>query len=164
MRLSSRGWNNVLIFASLFMIVLFNTTHQKLIEGDSDTRRASLVAEQAIIQVIDYSGVKLERIGANWRVQSSLELPAVNAQELVSNWQGLMFEVLTSEPELSANSYSLPVLVNAIGVDSQLIFLIHIEPESGLVYFHNKIDNSWQLGSLNELLSLVPSNLIQEVK
>jgi len=165
MRLSTRGWNNVLIFASLFMIVLFNTTHQKLIVGDDDIEKQTLVPEQAIIQVVDYSGIKLERIGADWRVQSSLSIQQqINPNELVNNWQNMTFEVLSAEPELSAQAYSLPVLVQAIGLESQLVFVIYVEPESGLVYFHNKINDLWQLGSVSELMLIVPPKLLREVE
>lgn len=162
MRLSNRGWNNVLIFATLFMIILFNTTHQKFVAGEDDIERQPLVPEQAIIQVIDYSGVKLERIGSNWRVQSALEdLPEINAEQLVANWQAMQFEFIASEPDLAANSYSLPVLIQAIGLESQLIYLIHIEPDSELVYFHNKVSQQWQVGVSSDLASLMPSSLFK---
>ena len=165
MRLSNRGWNNVLIFATLFMIVLFNTTHQKFVAGDDDIERQSLVPETAIIQVIDYSGVRLERIGSNWRVQSALDdLPELNSQQLVANWQSMQFEFITSEPDLSANSYSLPVLIQAIGLDSQLLFMVHIEPDSQLVYFHNKVTQKWQIGVLNDLVQLMPEPLFTRSK
>ena len=165
MRLSNRGWNNVLIFATLFMIILFNSTHQKFVEGDSDTEYLPLVPAQAIIQVIDYSGIKLERIGSNWRVQSAIEpLPEVDADALVTNWQSVTFQTLASRPELSVSAYSLPVLVQALGLDSQLIFLIHVEPESGLVYVHNKLSDAWWIGSSEQLPQLVPSTLLKESK
>lgn len=160
MRLSNRGWNNVLIFATLFMILLFNTTHQKFVAGDDDTERQPLVPASAIIQVIDYSGVKLERIGSNWRVQSALDdLPELNSEQLVDNWQSMQFEFIAAEPDLAANSYSLPVLIQAIGLDSQLLFMVHIEPDSELVYFHNKVTQKWQIGVLSELVQLMPEPL-----
>lgn len=165
MRLTKRGWNNVLIFSTLFMILLFNTTHQKFVEGEGVAEKRPLIAAEAIIQVIDYSGIKLERIGSNWRVQSVIEGdPNAAPEQLVQAWQSLTFETLSELPELSANSYSLPVLVQAIGLDSQQIFVVYIEPDSGLAYFHNKILDVWQLGSIRDVKLLVPLALLKEVE
>lgn len=163
MRLTKRGWNNVLIFATLFMIVLFNSTHQKFVEGDNSIEKASLIPADAIIQVIDYSGVKFERIGSNWRTQSAVTgVEELNAEQIVTNWQSLPLERLANSPEISANSYSLPVLVQAIGLDSQQIFIIHVDVGAGLVYLHNKVNGNWYLSSLNELPLFVPSVLLKE--
>lgn len=165
MRLTKRGWNNVLIFATLFMIVLFNSTHQKFVAGDEDSEKLPLVSADAIIQVVDYSGIKFERIGSNWRIQSAIETEQnAEPEQMVNFWQTLMFETLPNVPDLSVDSYSLPVLVQAIGLDSQQVFIIHIEPTSGLVYFHNKVSDLWWLGSVNELQQLVPAILLKEAK
>lgn len=165
MRLTKRGWNNVLIFSTLFMILLFNTTHQKFVEGEGVAEKQPLIAAEAIIQVIDYSGIKFERIGSNWRVQSALEGELnIIPEQLVQAWQSLTFEILAESPELSATSYSLPVLVQAIGLDSQQIFVVYLEPSSGLAYFHNKVLDVWQLGAIQEVKLLVPPVLLKEVE
>ena len=165
MRLTKRGWNNVLIFATLFMILLFNTTHQKFVEGDREIEKLPLIPAEAIVQVVDFSGVKLERIGSNWRIQSAVDgINDENPELIVKRWQTVLFETLPNAPELSAESYSLPVLVQAIGLDSQQVFMVHVEPTSGLVYFHNKVSNRWQIGSTNDLVQLVPVVLLKEVK
>lgn len=67
-KLTRKGWNNVLIFASLFMILIFNGAHQTLM-GDSDEvgDNLTLFPAEQILLTLDMPGYSIERIGKAWR-------------------------------------------------------------------------------------------------
>ncbi|PAJ74123.1 hypothetical protein CJF42_12025 [Pseudoalteromonas sp. NBT06-2] len=84
-RLSKKGWNNVLIFSMLIMIFLFNGLHHKIIDTESDDIIQSILKEQSYILTIEYPLYKIERIGTGWRSNSQLTGPQIF--ELSINWQ-----------------------------------------------------------------------------
>lgn len=163
--LSQRGWNNVLIFASLFMIILFNSTHQKLFEGDNEDEKNTLIPDTGIIQLIDFSGLKFERIGANWRVQSAFDTKQqIQPEVYANNWQSLLLNTLPSAPVVSESVRSFPVLIQALGLDSQQIFLVYLDPDTDLAHIHNKVTQQWFVLNLAELNKLIPHVILPREK
>lgn len=103
MRLSKRGWNNVLIFASAFMILLFNGAHYKLLNRDSeplDSSVFSVLPEQSVVLTLDMPGVSVQRYGKSWRSEPDSGLSETQMQQLVSAWQHLQGSEL-SQVEMS---------------------------------------------------------------
>jgi len=84
-RLSKKGWNNVLIFSMLIMIFLFNGLHHKLIDAEADDVIQPLLKEQSYILTMEYPLFKIERIGTGWR--SNSQLTQMQISELLTNWQ-----------------------------------------------------------------------------
>lgn len=159
--LTQRGWNNVLIFASLFMIILFNSTHQKFVESEDETQKATLIKVDAIIQSMDFSGVKIERIGASWRVVSSFETSkTVDAEKVTSFWQQAQFEQLNEAPELLQQTAQYPVIIFAHGYEQAQIFEVMLEPQNDLAYVHHKSNGTWFVLNHSEALMLLPSSLL----
>lgn len=159
--LTQRGWNNVLIFASLFMIILFNSTHQKFTEGDKEVAQSSLIEAAAVIQSVDFSGIKLERIGANWRVLASVEIGGdVATQSIVQGWQSQQFTILESEPQLMASISRYPVIIFAHGYESAQLFEVILEPQTDLAYVLNKLTGQWFVMNHIEASQLIPKPLL----
>lgn len=84
-RLSKKGWNNVLIFSMLIMIFLFNGLHHKLIDAEADDVIQPLLKEQSYILTIEYPLFKIERIGTGWRSNSTLS--QIQISDLLTNWR-----------------------------------------------------------------------------
>ena len=159
--LSQRGWNNVLIFASLFMIILFNSTAEKFVNNETDTEQSTLIKSDAIIQSIDFSGIKLERVGASWRVMSELsEISNISSQSIANAWQHQKFEVLTQAPNLMDDISRFPVIIYAHGYDNVQIFEVIIEPLSDLAYVVNNNTKQWFILSIQHSTSLLPTQIL----
>lgn len=157
--LSQRGWNNVLIFASLFMIVLFNVTHQKFIaNGESDTM-TTLISPNSIIQSIDYSGLKFERLGAGWRTVSELPIDDTSANDFAQAWRSLLVKPLMSSPDTRQVDLNFPIAIYTTGSDQIWVFEILTTNDSA--YIQNKNSGQWHQITANDLSKLVPSFLIQ---
>lgn len=101
MGLSKRGWNNVLIFACMGMIIIFNLMGDKLIknaQGDI----VNVLPEQSIILTLEYPDVSIERLGRSWRVTPTNKLTNENAAKIINHWLSLSGEItLSSDSEES---------------------------------------------------------------
>lgn len=88
--LTQRAWNNVIIFAMLFMVYLFSISNELIIKNNDDDQVRFLFPEHSVIMQIKFSEVTLERIGQSWRTQGSDQWSMNSLQSLVHNWSKLI--------------------------------------------------------------------------
>ncbi|MFT4993581.1 MAG: hypothetical protein ACI965_000601 [Paraglaciecola sp.] len=90
-RLTQRGWNNVIIVSMLLLIVLFNTSSNFLTDSDADPDQARpLLPNNSVLMTLDFGSHKIERIGRGWRVvtdKGQALADQVALTERVNNWQ-----------------------------------------------------------------------------
>ncbi|WP_158768227.1 hypothetical protein [Paraglaciecola sp. L1A13] len=93
-RLTSRGWNNVLIISMLLLIIMFNLTGNIFSDSrPSDKVLEDLIPSGEVITSIDMGSTTLERVGRGWRL-----LPAEQGidnqvlSEAISHWQSAKLE------------------------------------------------------------------------
>jgi hypothetical protein len=85
MRLSQKGWNNVLIFGVLIIIFLFNFSHKLLLKPKVHER--TLINNDVIIVEIKTPDFSIKRDGRSWISQPNLGLSEHQLTLLVQNWQ-----------------------------------------------------------------------------
>lgn len=88
--LTQRAWNNVIIFAMLFMVYLFSISNKLIVQNNDDERLRFLLPEHSIIMQIDFAEVTLERIGQSWRTKGSDQWAMETLQSLIHNWGHLI--------------------------------------------------------------------------
>jgi hypothetical protein len=87
MRLSKRGWNNVLIFGVLIIVFLFNFSHKLLLKPKVHQR--TLISSEAMIVEIKTPDFSIKRVGRSWISEPNLGLSEHQLLLLVQNWQNL---------------------------------------------------------------------------
>ena len=92
MRLSRKGWNNVLIFSVLFIIFVFNFS-QKLTLSPKVHQR-SVIPENVTIVEIKTPDYQITRLGRSWQIKPALSLSEQQLNTLVNNWQYLKLKTL----------------------------------------------------------------------
>ncbi|MCP4324278.1 MAG: hypothetical protein GY951_17740 [Psychromonas sp.] len=85
MRLSKRGWNNVLIFGVLIIVFLFNFSHKLLLAPKVHQR--TVISNELIIVEIKTPDFIIKRSGRNWTSEPNLGLSEHQLALLVQNWQ-----------------------------------------------------------------------------
>lgn len=100
MRLSKRAWNNVLIFACLGMIIIFNLMSGKLIDN-AEGSIATILPEQSMILTLEYPNVSIERLGTSWRVNPSEFIQPADVERIMNTWLTMSGEIslATSDEE-----------------------------------------------------------------
>lgn len=96
MRLSRKGWNNVLIFAVLLVIFIFNFSHKLTLSPKVQQR--SVIDKSLTIVEIKTPDFKITRFGRTWKSEPNLGLSEQQLAQLVHNWQNLE---LTTQPAIS---------------------------------------------------------------
>lgn len=159
--LTQRGWNNVLIFASLFMIVLFNSTHQRFVSNDNDKVKRTLIESSSLLQNIDFNGLRFERIGAGWRTVSNLDLYSdVNPMSIIQHWAELPIETLENDPEINSSNTRFPITVDVIGKSRSQIFEFIIDNNAGVVYIFDHSAAQWMIVDQQHLTLYIPTVLL----
>ena len=87
MRLSKRGWNNVLIFGVLIIVFLFNFSHKLLLKPKVHQR--TLISNEVMIVEIKTPDFTIKRVGRSWVSEPNLGLSEHQLSLLVQNWQNL---------------------------------------------------------------------------
>lgn len=119
MRLSRKGWNNVLIFGVLFIIFIFNFGH-KLMLSPKVQQRAVIDKNLAIVEIKtpDY---KIKRSGRSWQSEPDLGLSEQQIAQLVHNWQNLK---LMTQP--TANSTISPYIIQIYTANQAQPFIVQL--------------------------------------
>lgn len=98
--LSQRGMNNVVIFAMLLMIALFNL-NAFLPEKDKPAR-LPLLAQDAYVTKITQDQFALERIGQQWR-QAGLTQPlTITPDEQYAAWMSAQLDIVDTPTDIDA--------------------------------------------------------------
>lgn len=117
--LSKRAWNNILIFAMLGLIVVFN--FDRLFPVDS-SNRAMLIAEHEFILSMQINELTFERIGTGWRVSapsldSIPDMQSESIDKLVNQWQKV--KLIRSSDSLEPNLTSSPPYIVSVWLAGQ---------------------------------------------
>jgi len=136
MRLSRKGWNNVLIFAVLLIIYIFNFSHKLTLSPKVQQR--AVISKNVTIVEIKTPDFKIKRSGRSWVSEPGLGLSAQQLAELVRNWQHLQLSTGPA-PESRISPYIIqiytadqeqPVIVQLLQQGDN--YLLQTEPEMSL--------------------------------
>jgi hypothetical protein len=100
MRLSKKGWNNVLIFGVLLVIFIFNFSQDLRLSSPVNTQ--SVISPDVTILEIQTPDYVISRNGRQWAQKPSVGLSSENLQQLVNNWQSVPLAVLTEQKLVSS--------------------------------------------------------------
>ena len=93
MRLSKRGWNNVLIFGVLLIIFIFNFSQQFRLSSTIPQR--TVISSDITIVEIETPDYIITRVGRKWESKPNIGLSSDNLQQIVNNWQTIPLDTLT---------------------------------------------------------------------
>ena len=119
MRLSRRGWNNVLIFGVLLIVFLFNFSH-KLTLSPKVHQRAVIDSNLTIVEIKtpDY---QITRLGRTWQSKPELGLSKQQLSSLVNNWQNLKLDT-----QLPVSNTVTPYTIQIYTADQDLPIIVQL--------------------------------------
>lgn len=106
MRLSRKGWNNVLIFGVLIIIFIFNFSHK--LRLSSDIQQRAVIRNDLTIVEIKTPDFKVIRAGRTWKSEPDLGLSKQQLASLVENWQNLELE---TRPAIKTDNSAYPIAI-----------------------------------------------------
>ena len=129
-RLSRKAWNNVIIFAMLLMIFLFNASNNFLTGSDNDQQSRGLLPEHSVLMTLQSNGRELQRIGTGWRVIPPAEIEQQKLQAVVTSWQT---SIMTSIQNPNPKAEPIVVVAWLAGQDKGLVFQLYQQQQDILV-------------------------------
>ncbi len=160
-RLSKKGWNNVLIFSCMFMILLFNYTSNMFSSNGDNTKAQPLLESGSMVQAIDFSGIELQRVGTGWRVLSKIPTATLDQPvAYIDTWINQPLEQITTSPMVLDSASSLPVAVWLAGQNEARLYKFVIDHQQQSVYVHDQTRNIWFALDYQHLSQFIPSVLL----
>lgn len=129
MRLSKRGWNNVLIFGVLLIIFIFNFSEK--LRLSSTIPQHTVISSDITIVEIETPDYIITRVGRKWESKPNIGLSSENLQHIVNNWQTIPLDTL-AEQNLPTSDFTLK-------------FFVTEQTQPIIVQLHQQADNQYIL-------------------
>ncbi|MCE2593998.1 hypothetical protein K6Y31_04110 [Motilimonas cestriensis] len=150
MKLSKKAWNNVLIFAVLGMIFIFNFSHKRMLNEEiSSPKQTTLLPSHSMILTMQGPDYTIERIGRSWRSRPDIGLAPEQLNKMMNAWLSEPLATLELPTgQLPVSQFSQVYQFWLAGVDEPVSLTLY-QLESGLVI------SNWQ----SQLLQLDELNI-----
>ena len=155
LRLSQKAWNNVVIFAMLFMVYLFTVSNNLLQDGDDGkAEKQPLFPPYSVIMSMDFGVARVDRIGQDWRVSGELSearsedlLPEL--QQIMDTWSNLEAIPFVAQPD------SPPYIVTILlaGEDKKRVYQVFQQGDDVLL----RLGADWYLAEEKNIGLLFPT-------
>lgn len=150
MKLSRTGWNNVIIFSVMTIILLINATNDKLFPNEKSVNNGErlILPQHGVILTlaIDFSEnqqVLLERVGRSWQLTAkgiTLEKTEQQIEQMMFAWQQSSGLVQAAEIMIDS-AQGVAVKIALAGESHVRTFILYPLDDQLLVY--QKKDNVW---------------------
>ena len=126
-RLSKKGWNNVLIISMLIMIFVFNSDLFNRTSSDEANVPVPIFGQNQVLLVADFGQFKIERIGNSWRQVGGAEISDISL--LAQTWTQLIGTPIESLEDLHSDPYI--VVLTFAGESNKRVTETFIEASGG---------------------------------
>lgn len=141
MKLSRTGWNNVIIFSVMMIILLINATNDRLFpEGESGSDKHILPEHSVILTLaINFSDnrqLTFERVGRAWQMTSQgilVDLSNQQIEQLMLAWQQSS-GLIQADDILVAGLQGIEVLINTATSKDELTYMLYPLVDQLLVF------------------------------
>jgi len=140
MKLSKTAWNNVIIFSVMIIILLINTTNERLFPEDNNSDELLLPEHSVVltlsVAVANNGSILFERVGRAWQMTSQgilLDLTNQQIEQMMFAWQ--QSSGLVQAADILVNGQEgIQVELSLAGVEQQQKFTLYPLIDQLLVY------------------------------
>jgi len=159
MKLSRTGWNNVIIFSVMIIIIFLNFTNNKLFSRNDDgvyTQDVAIFNDHAVILTLTINQqIKIERVGQTWRMTPT-KMKAQALEQMMQSWQQATGNTETLKYDLSKLT---AIRVTAILADEDKPQLVSLYPTQDQLLLFNHQKEQWLSLPLAIYYQLLPAEL-----
>lgn len=148
MKLSKTGWNNVIIFSVMAIIILINATNDRLFPKEENLSEQTILPEHSVILTLainyaDGSSALFERVGRTWQLTTQ----GVDIQKTDNQIEQMMFAWQQSTGLIQASEIiidgDIGVTVNiALAGESETRTLI-LYPLEDQLLIKKQLNSTW---------------------
>jgi len=145
MKLSKTAWNNVIIFSVMIIILLINSTNERLFPEGTDINDELLLPEHSVVLTLsialpDETSIVFERIARAWKMTSRgvlLDLTNQQIEQMVLAWQQGSGLVQAADIVIDGQE-GVEVTLSLAGVELEQTFILYPLSDQLLVYNQQK--------------------------
>jgi hypothetical protein len=160
-RLSKKGWNNVLIFSMLLMIMIFNGMHKKFNVGKVENAQVALLPENSLVLTLKFADIAVERIGQGWRTNPAVDLTNAQLVELMGHWKNQQVALQMDDSEAKVMTQGkMPayfIIAMLAGKLDGAVYAFY--PQLEEVWIHDQHLQRWLKAPIAILSTLIPDPL-----
>jgi hypothetical protein len=147
MKLSRTGWNNVIIFSVMIIILLINATNDRLYpEGESGSDRHVLPEHSVILTLVinfdENKQLTFERVGRAWQMTSQgllVDLSNQQIEQLMLAWQQSS-GLIQADDILVEGLQGIEVSISTAAIKDELVYMVYPLADQLLVFnLQNKL-------------------------
>lgn len=146
MKLSKTGWNNVIIFSVMSIILMINATNNKLFPDDQESKSERLILpEHSVILTmsIEYSSsqmIAFERIGRGWQLTAKgllVDKTEQQIDQMMFAWQQSVGLTQAAEVVID-NVEGIKVEINIAGQNKAYVYTLYPLNDQLLMHLHQE--------------------------
>jgi len=147
MKLSRTGWNNVIIFSVMTIILVINATNNKLFPNEESENKAEqlILPEHSVILTLSIElsksqRVLFERIGRSWQLTAKgvmLEKTEQQIEQMMFAWQQSSGLVQATDIVIDS-AQGIPVQIALAGHEQSKSFTLYPLDDQLLIYQHQE--------------------------
>jgi len=147
-QLSRRGWNNVLIFTVLAMMLVFQYSGKKLDGDDAVNQYQSALPANAVVLSMQFDNIHIQRVGSQLASQPELGLSQPQLKQIIKAWESATFKPVASDIVIANLAYGINISFELVNL-AEPVTLILYQIDSGYLL------QNWQ----SQLLQIDESEL-----
>lgn len=144
-KLSKTAWNNVIIFSVMIIILLINSTNDRLFPDSNDTNDQLVLPEHSVVLTLaitlpSAASVAFERVGKAWKMTSQgvlLDLTNQQIEQLMYAWQQSSGLVQAADIIIDGQA-GVEVIISLAAIEQEQLFSLYPLVDQLLVYNQQK--------------------------
>jgi len=165
MRLSRTGWNNVIIFSVMIIIIFLNFTNDKLFrrnDAGEYTQNIPIFKEHAVILTLAINHkIQITRLGKDWRITPKNMVISLQAlEQMMLSWQTATGNSETLKYDLSKQT-AIEITAELAGEEQP--YQLNLFPTQDQLLVFNKQTQQWLSLPLALYYQLLPNEITNAI-
>ncbi|KXO06565.1 hypothetical protein AKG98_3125 [Moritella sp. JT01] len=148
MQLSRRGWNNVLIFSVLAMMLVFQYSGKKIKGDEPAGQYQAALPAHAVVLSMQFDNIQIQRVGSQLTTLPASGLSQPQLKQIIKAWETGTFKPVINDIVIANLAYGINISFELANL-SEPITLILYQIDGGYLL------QNWQ----NKLLQIDESEL-----
>ncbi|SQD79613.1 hypothetical protein [Moritella yayanosii] len=109
MQLSRRGWNNVLIFTILAMMLIFQYSGKTIGGGNTTRYYQTALPLNAIVLSMQFDNIQIQRVGSQLATKPELGLSQPQLRQIIKAWETATFKPVAEDVVIANLAYGINI-------------------------------------------------------
>ncbi|PKH07537.1 hypothetical protein [Moritella sp. Urea-trap-13] len=125
MQLSRRGWNNVLIFTVLTMMLIFQYSGKKTNGDDTASLYQSALPASAVVLSMKFDNIQIQRVGSQLATKPELGLSQPQLQQIIKAWESATFKPVAEDVVVANLAYGINISFELANLAAPITLILY---------------------------------------